>query len=67
MSRLLRTCALAVALALLGGCAPALWDTLFPRDLCAEIRPIVPSPHDTAGTLRQVVAQTAVIHEVCTR
>jgi hypothetical protein len=68
MSRVLRwTCALAIALALLGGCASALWDALFPRDLCAEIRPIVPSPRDTADTLRQVAAQTAVIHEVCAR
>jgi len=80
MSRLLRrACALAVALALLGGCASELWDALFRRDLCAEIRPIVPSPRDTADTgspsqlaamgarLRQVAAQTAVIHEVCAR
>ena len=68
MSRLLhRTCVLAIALALLGGCASELWDALFPRDLCAEIRPILPSPRDTADTLRQVAAQTAVIHEVCAR
>lgn len=68
MSRALRrTCALAGALALLGGCASELWDALFPRDLCAEIRPIVPSPRDTGETLRQVAAQTAVIREVCAR
>lgn len=80
MSRVLRrTCMLVVALALLGGCASELWDALFPRDLCAEIRPILPSPRDTADTwlpsqlaamgarLRQVAAQTAVIHEVCAR
>lgn len=80
MSHLLRrTCALAAVLALLGGCASELWDALFPRDLCAEIRPILPSPHDTADTgspsqlaamgarLRQVAAQTALIREVCTR
>jgi hypothetical protein len=68
MSHLLRrACALAVALALLGGCASELWDALFPRDLCAEIRPILPSPRDTADTLRQVAAQTALIHEVCAR
>ncbi len=68
MSRVLRrTCMLAVALALLGGCASALWDALFPRDLCTEIRPILPSPRDTADTLRQVAAQTALIREVCAR
>ncbi|GIX11596.1 hypothetical protein [Elioraea sp.] len=62
-----RSCALAVALALLGGCAPEVWDALFPRDLCAEIRPILASPRDTADTLRQVAAQTALIREVCAR
>jgi hypothetical protein len=58
---------LAAVLVLAGGCAPKLWDALFPRDLCAEIQPILPSPRDTADTLRQVTAQTALIHELCAR
>lgn len=59
-----RTSMLAVVL-LAGGCSSDLWDALFPRDLCAEIRPILPSPRDTAETLRKVAAQTALIREVC--
>lgn len=66
MTRLVgRSCLLALVLVFVGACTSELWDVLFPRDLCAEIRPIVPSPHDTAETLRQVAAQTTLIHEVC--
>lgn len=68
MTRLVgRSCLLALVLVLVGACTSELWDVLFPRDLCAEIRPILPSPRDTADTLRQVAAQTAVIREVCAR
>jgi hypothetical protein len=68
MSRLRRrTYALAVVLGLAGGCSSAAWDALFPRDPYAEIRPILPSPRDTADTLRQVAVQTALIREVCAR
>jgi hypothetical protein len=56
---------LPVVLLLAGGCSSDLWDVLFPRDLCAEIQPILPSPRDTADTLRQVAAQAALIGEVC--
>jgi hypothetical protein len=56
--------ALMFAVGLMAGCA---LDVLFPRDLCDEIRPIMPSPSDTEDTLRQVAAQAALIREVCGR